>query len=393
MKVIEINTVLNGCTGRIAYGIKRTLEKNGNECVIAYGRGNRAKEGTYRISLSLDYTLHALMTRVFDTSGLHSKLVTKRFIEFLNEYDPDIIQIHNLHGYYINYPMLFEWLKARNQKTIWTLHDCWAFTGHCPYYSYIGCDKWKSGCYKCQQKHHHPSSYVFDRSKKNYIDKKNAFRGMKDMTIVTPSKWLADEVAQSFLNDYNIVVIPNGIQLECFHPTSNKFRKLNQLEKNIIILGVANLWAETKGLNYFIELAEQLPKEYKIVVVGLSKEQKANLPDNIIGINKTDDLDELVDIYSSADIFVNPTLEDNFPTTNLEALACGTPVVTFNTGGSPEAIDETCGLIVQANIEALIEACKTLGKKNMVLVNQCVKKAKNYSEEISFGKYMQLYEK
>lgn len=393
MRVVQINTVKSGCTGRIAMSLKCLLDTHGDQCVMAYGRGDMPQKNEYKISSKFDSNIHGFFTRIFDTSGLHSIGKTKKFIDFLNIYKPHIIHIHNLHGYYINYPLLFDYIKQNNIKVVWTLHDCWPFTGHCPYYSYVGCDKWMLECNHCQQKYHHPTSYIFDRSRKNYYDKMHAFNGVKNMTIVTPSVWLKKEVEKSILKGYNIIHIPNGISLNEFHPTQNIFRTKYGLESNIIILGVANLWAKTKGMNYFLELSKYLKSNYKIVLVGLSKKQKQNLPNNIIGIEKTENIAELVDIYSSADIFLNPTLEDNFPTTNIEALACGTPVITFNTGGSPEAIDCKCGIVVEKNIKDILESCVSFGKKNQMRIDNCLQRAKLFDENICFGRYIDLYER
>lgn len=394
MKVVQINTVVNGCTGRIANSLKNVLESQGHECIIAYGRGASPVKGTYRISNFLDSNIHGALTRVFDSTGLHSKKVTYDFLNMLDEYQPDVVHIHNLHGYYINYELLFDYLKKKEIRIFWTLHDCWAFTGHCPYYTYVGCDKWKTECHDCQQKLHHPTSFLLDRSRKNYNDKKRAFLGVKQLTIITPSKWLKGEVEQSFLNGYETVHIPNGINLNDFHPTENKFRYKNRLADKIMILGVANLWALTKGMEFFQRLYEILPHEkFQIVLVGLSKKQKSQLHQGIIGIEKTENIEELVDIYSSADIFLNPTSEDNFPTTNVEALACGTPVITFETGGSSEAVDATCGIIVEKSVDALAKACIKLGKKSKEMTQCCVIRAEKFDENKCFGRYLELYEK
>lgn len=393
MRVVQVNTVTSGCTGRIANSIKRILEKNGHQCIVAYGRGEKPKKDTYKISTVLDSNIHGILTRIFDTTGLHSVYKTRKFLKFLDSYKPDIIHLHNLHGYYINYKLLFSYLKENNIKVYWTLHDCWPFTGHCPYYSYVGCEKWTTECHNCQQKSHHPKSLIFDRSQKNFRDKKASFVGVKNLTIITPSRWLKNEVNRSFLKDYKVVHIPNGIALEQFHPTENLFLKENNLDFKVVILGVANLWAETKGMKYFIQLFTLLPPEqYQIVLVGLSKKQKESLPSGIIGIEKTENIAQLVDIYSSADIFINPTLEDNFPTTNIEALACGTPVITFDTGGSPEAIDSGCGAVVEKSAEALAQYCLKLGKKTHTVVSNCIKRAKLFDENECFERYLKLYE-
>lgn len=393
MKVLEINTVTNGCTGRIAESIRGVLEEKGHRCIIAYGRGKGQRSDDYKISSFLDSNIHGGLTRIFDTSGLHSKRKTKKLISFIDSYKPDVIHIHNLHGYFINYPMLFEYIKKKNVKVFWTLHDCWAFTGHCPYFTYVACKKWMTGCHHCQQKLHHPTSYIMDRSAKNYRDKKKAFCGVNKMILITPSSWLKSEVEHSFLQEYEVINIPNGISMESFHPTTNEFRRKNQLEDKIIILGVSNLWAKTKGMEYFIQLSEELDNKYQVVLVGLSDRQKHQLPKKIIGINKTESISELADIYSSADIFINPTSEDNFPTTNIEALACGTPVITFKTGGSPEAINESCGMVVSRNIMALREACISMGRKNKKIIKNCLERSKLFDEKLCYRKYVELYEK
>ena len=395
MKIIQLNTVTNGCTGRIACGIKEIANKTGHDCIIAYGRGHDNRPDMKRISSNSDNYIHAALTRITDTAGLHSKRATKEFLNFLEEYNPDIIQIHNLHGYYINYQLLFEYFRTRpNLKIFWTLHDCWPFTGHCPYYTYVGCDKWINGCHHCQQRLHHPTSYIVDRSKKNYEDKKKAFCGLNNLRIITPSKWMMREVKKSFLKEYDVEYIPNGIDLSVFHPTDNCFRQKHGIGERILILGVANLWAKTKGLDFFIELSNRLSLEqYCIVVVGLSEKQLIKLPKAIIGIKKTENLDELVDIYSSADIFLNPTLEDNFPTTNIESLACGTPVITFDTGGSPEALSSKCGLVVNKNINDIVAACRKMGRKEDIVIKTCLEQASKYDERICYGQYFELYER
>ena len=393
MKIVQINTVSNGCTGRIANSLNKVLKENGHECILAYGRGESIGDDNYKISNFLDSNVHGLLTRVFDSTGLHSKTVTRKFLRFLDEYKPDVVHIHNLHGYYINYQILFDYLKSKNIKVFWTLHDCWPFTGHCPYYTYVDCHKWETGCHDCQQKIHHPTSYMVDRSENNYRDKKEAFCGIKNMTLITPSLWLKKEVEKSFLKEYQVLNIPNGISMTDFKCTENHFRKKHGLEDRILILGVANLWAETKGMRFFLQLNERLPHEkYQIALVGLSEKQMRTLPKTIIGIKKTENLQELADIYSSADIFINPTLEDNFPTTNIESLACGTPVITFNTGGSPEALDCSCGIVVDKDIDQLLNACKTMGRKTKERQAACIAKGNQFDEKICFRRYLKLYE-
>lgn len=391
MKVLQINSVCGvGSTGRIAANLYKILENQGHECKIAYGRGSAPDDiNSIKIGSNLDTYYHIFKTRVFDKHGFESVNATKKFIEEVKEYDPDIIHLHNIHGYYINIEILFNYLKEANKPVVWTLHDCWAFTGHCSYFDYVGCNKWKKGCHNCEQKGEYPSSKILDKSKWNYEKKKELFTSVKNMTIVTPSKWLADLVKESFLGKYRVEVINNGIDLDIFKPTQSNFRKKYNLEDKFIILGVASDWTNRKGLNYFIELSKVLEDKYKIVIIGVDNKKKDKLPSNIISINRTNNAKELAEIYTSADVFINPTLEDNFPTTNIEALACGTPVITFNTGGSVESVDKNTGKVVEKyDVNGLVKAIKTLKVDRL----ECLNKAKLFfNKNKKFEEYVSLY--
>ncbi|MDM0686137.1 glycosyltransferase [Clostridium perfringens] len=396
MKVLQINSVCGvGSTGRIATDLYKVLEEQGHECVIAYGRGT-APEGikTIKIGTDFDNYMHVAKTRLFDKHGFGSTKATKEFIKKVKEYDPDVIHLHNIHGYYINIEILFNYLKEANKKVIWTLHDCWAFTGHCAYFDYVGCNKWKNQCNSCPQKKEYPTSNMIDSSSWNFKKKKEIFNGVKDLTIVTPSKWLARLVKQSFLSEYNVEIINNGIDLDIFKPIESDFRDRYNLENNIILLGVANIWDRRKGLNYFRNLSKVLDDNYKIVVVGVNEKQKEELPSNILAIKKTNNVKELVEIYSAADIFLNPTLEDNFPTTNLEALACGTPVMTFNTGGSIECLEEyKCGVILNKKDldEIIINLKEVKNYKTSKIKEYCYNQSRKYNKEDKFREYIKCY--
>ena len=393
MKVLQINSVCGvGSTGRIATDLYKVLEEHGHECVIAYGRGT-APEGikTIKIGTDFDNYMHVAKTRLFDKHGFGSTKATKEFIKKVKEYDPDVIHLHNIHGYYINIEILFDYLKKSNKKVIWTLHDCWTFTGHCAYFDYVGCDKWKLGCKDCPQKKEYPNSLLLDSSKSNYEKKKMIFTGVKNLTIVTPSKWLSGLVKESYLSEYKVKVINNGIDLDVFKPTKSDFRKRYGLENKCIILGVASVWDRRKGLSYLMKLSEMLDETYKIIVVGVNKKQKEKLPDNMIGIIKTNNVKELVEIYSASDIFVNPTLEDNFPTTNLEALACGGFVITFNTGGSIESVSNKNGFIVKKNdikqlYKKIIEA-----RTNKLNRENIINSSKFYNKIERYRNYLEVY--
>lgn len=395
MKVLQINSVCGyGSTGRIATDIYKVLEEHGHECLIAYGRGEAPEDiRKIKIGNKLDNYVHVAETRFLDKHGFASTKATKAFIEKVKEYDPDVIHLHNIHGYYINIEIFFNYLKEANKRIIWTLHDCWSFTGHCAYFDYVGCDKWKNGCNNCPQKKSYPQSVVVDNSKWNYEMKKNLFTGVRDMTIVTPSKWLAGLVKQSFLKEYDIRVINNGIDLNVFYQRDRKiFREKYNLEDKFLILGVASVWEHRKGLEYFVELSKIIDDDIRIVLVGINDKQLKSMPENIIGIRRTKNLDELAEIYSAADVFLNPTLEDNFPTTNLEALACGIPVITFNTGGSPESIDDSCGIIVEKD---QYKSIPIIIRESSIIQNsasKCINKSKVFDKRNKFLSYKELYE-
>ncbi|MBO3341638.1 glycosyltransferase [Clostridium perfringens] len=397
MKVLQINSVCGvGSTGRIATDLYKVLEEQGHECVIAYGRGT-APEGikTIKIGTDFDNYMHVAKTRFFDKHGFGSTKATKEFIKKVKEYDPDVIHLHNIHGYYINIEILFDYLKKSNKKVIWTLHDCWSFTGHCSHFDYIGCDKWKDKCEKCPQKKEYPSSILKDNSNWNYEKKKQLFTSVNNMTIVTPSKWLSNLVKESFLNKYPIKVINNGIDLGIFKPTKSNFREKHNLQDKIIILGVASVWTEKKGFNYFIELASRLDDSFKIIMLGITEKQKKMLPNNILGIKKTNNTIELAEIYSIADFFVNTTLEENFPTTNLEAIACGTKVISFDTGGCNETIDYgKLGICIKkGDINELESKILKVKEFNLELNNNINKKfMKKIGREFMIIKYKEVYE-
>lgn len=395
MKIVQLNSVSGfGSTGRIAVDISETLDSQDYSNYIIYGRKHSDFKNSIKIGGNINVLSHLVFTRVFGKHGFYSKSTTKDLVEKLEELNPDIIHLHNIHGYYVNVEILFNYLAKAKKKVVWTLHDCWSFTGQCAYYDYVKCDKWKTQCYNCPQKNQYPQSWFFDRSKESYIDKKRLFNSVKDITFVTPSKWLKEELSQSFLSNYPAVVINNGINLDDFKTLNSNYRKDNNLENKFIILGVASVWERRKGLDYFIDLASLLKSDEIIILVGLSEKQLKGLPKNIIGLSRTDSLEELVKLYSTADVFVNPTLEDNFPTTNIESIACGTPVITFDTGGSPEIINEETGLVVsKGDLSGLYEAIlkiKSNGKD--YYTNACVSRAKNkYDKNITFNKYVELY--
>lgn len=399
MHILQINSVVNsGSTGRITEEIGETFLKNGHESFIAYGRGNRpSKSRLIKIGNRKDFLYHILKTRITDRHGFGSKNTTQESVTQIGEIKPDAIGLHNIHGYYINIEVLFNFLRDFNKPIVWTLHDCWAFTGHCSHFDKATCFKWQTHCEKCPLTKYYPSSYFIDNSKKNFTDKKRLFTGLNNLHIVTPSEWLTNHVKNSFLSDYPISVINNGVDLDVFKPSvldQKKLSELNIADKKII-LGVSNVWTDRKGLNDFSKLSNLLGEEYKIVLVGLKKKQINKLPSNIIGITRTEKVYELAALYSAASVFVNPTYSDNFPTTNLEALACGTPVITYDTGGSPEAIDNETGIVVEkGNVNALAEAIKQITNNGREFYSaKCRARAERlYDKNDRYMDYLRLYE-
>lgn len=370
MRVLLINSVCGiRSTGRIVAGIAEKYMSEGHECRIAYGRETAPQKYqniSYKIATRLDVKINAFKARLWDNEGFNAKKETRRFIKWADNYDPDVLWLHNLHGYYINIELLFKWIKSRPHMEVrWTLHDCWAFTGHCSHFSFVGCDRWTTLCYDCPQTREYPKGCFFDRSKNNYLRKKTAFCGVANMTVVTPSFWLADLVGKSFLGEYKTEVVHNSIDTEVFTPTESDFRKKHGLEEKIVVLGVASSWGERKGLYDFVKLAGELDESFSVVLVGLKPSQIKKMPTNIICIEKTDSRRELAQIYTAADVFLNLTYEDTYPTVNLEAQACGTPCITYRTGGSIETVPEA-NVVGQGDIEMLIDRLNQFKAKGNV---------------------------
>lgn len=406
MRILQINTVSGlGSVGRIAVDLYRVCEKAGHAPYIAFGRGKPTENtASYKIGSRMDFYQHVLKNFFQGESGFGSGKRTKAFLEWVEQIGPDLIHLHNIHGFYLNVEMLFAFLKEKDIPVVWTLHDSWPFTGHCAYFDYAGCDKWKKGCESCPI---HRTSYPYavfkDNSQNSYLRKRQCFQGVKNLVVVTPSKWLGELVKESFLKEYPVKVIPNGIDLEKFCP-------MEEQEKKKIILGVANVWEARKGLSYFEKLAAHLPEGYRIKLVGVSKSQKRKLSGKfpkgeIIPITRTESIGELAALYNEASVYVNATLEDNFPTTNLEALACGTPVVTFETGGSPESLNPSCGKVVKrGNFDRLLSAVEEVlavveeQKMNpdragyLYSVKACRARAYTFQKEERYGEYLKLYE-
>ena len=393
MKIVQINSIFTGSTGKIMLNIAETVRKNGGEAYTF--SENRKKTGipeNHRVfGFFVENLIHRGCAVITGISGVGSVIGTKQLLREIEKISPDVLHLHNLHGWYINIPMLFDFIRRKELKTIWTLHDCWGFTAQCSHFTMEKCDKWKTGCYECPRYKLYPYTWV-DRTPQMWNLKRKWFAGIEDLTIVTPSVWLADLVKQSFLGEYPVKVLKNGVNLDIFKPTESDFREKNGLSDKKIVLGVAPDWTFRKGLDVFIELAGRLDENtYQIVLVGTNSTVDKQLPANIISVHRTQNQRELAAIYSAADVFVNPTREENFPTVNVEAIVCGTPVVTFDTGGSKEMLNSRIGSAVPTgDIDALeseiIRFC------DMQLNSKDFEKVVHYyDEKRRFSEYVVLY--
>ena len=392
MKVVEINSGIHGSTGTIMLSIANLVRADGEEAyTFSAPKSENAPTGHAFFGGKVENMIHRGMSVLSGISGKGSAIGTRSLLRKIDAIQPDILHLHNLHGWYIDLPMLFEYIKKNTIRTVWTLHDCWGFTAQCSHFTMEKCEKWKTGCHDCPRYRIYPYTWV-DRTRKMWQLKKDWFSGVKNMVIVTPSEWLANLVRQSFLREYEVKVIHNGIDLGIFKPTYGNFRKKYGLEGKKIVLGVASGWSERKGLDVLVQLSETLPEEYKVVIVGTTEEVDRKLPPNILSIHRTHNQKELAELYTAADVFANPTREENFPTVNIEALACGTPVVTFNTGGSPEIADEHTGSVVaygdvSGMRNEIIRVCT--GKE--YTASSCIERAKLFSADSIYREYIALY--
>lgn len=384
--LLQINITANwGSTGKIAEAIGNSAINDGWESYIAYGRCcNPSSSKLLKVGTIIDTCIHYAYNRLFDMEGLSSICATKALIKKISDIKPDIIQLHNIHDHFLNYKILFEYLNKTNIKVVWTFHDCWAFTGHCYHFVMQNCMKWQTECNKCITR-----NKLADRSNKNFILKKSLFTKNNNLSIVACSEWMANFVRESFLKDKYIQVIHNGIDLNTFRVMPDEKREDGKFR----IIAVSNIWLPYKGIYDIFKLRELLTDEYEITIVGLSKEQLKNLHPGIRGIQRTQNVKELVSLYNQSDVLINPTYADTFPSVNLEALACGIPVITYNTGGSPESIDEKTGIVIeQGNIGAMANAIKQI-KTKPFSVTDCRKRAEEYfNKDKCFAKYIKLYE-
>ena len=366
MKYLFINSVAGfGSTGRIAAETCRELMADGHRCVLAFGRekANCDDIETVRIGSPMDCKIHGLRNRILDDHGFGSKAATEKFLQWVKEYDPDVIWLHNIHGYYIHIGLLFDYLRSCGKEIIWTLHDCWSFTGHCAYFDFARCEKWRTGCHHCPQKGSYPASLLRDNSRGNYENKKALFTGIPNLFLIVPSYWLEERVKQSFLKDYPVEVVYNTINRDIFKPTPGDLREQYALEGKTILLGVASVWDQRKGLQDFLELQKLLDDTYKIVLIGLSEKQIDALPEGILGLPRTNSMEELAKWYTAADVFVNPSTEETFGMTPMEARSCGTEAVVYKDTACEEIVNTFGGIAVERGAENLKTAIEQLTKE------------------------------
>ena len=402
-KLLQINPVIrtNTSTGRIMQEIGELAIANGWDSYIAYSGGRDGikpcRSKLIPVGGKLSVALHGIWTRLTDRHGLASVIATRRFVRKIKELQPDIIHIHNIHGYFLNYKILFEYLSTADIPVVWTVHDCWLYTGHCNHYARVGCNKWMTQCEKCPQLSSFPASMLVDSSSRNFNDKRRLFTSVDDMTIVTVSDWMREEMRRSFLKDCQFKVVHNGVDLNVFNvgADSSEVRERYGLGDKHLILGVTSIWCREKGWDDFMELATMINEDEAIVLVGVTQEQMRKLPHNVTGIPRTENVAQLAALYSAATALVNPTWQDNYPTVNLESIACGTPVITYRTGGSVESVCEDTGYVVeQGDVEGLLAAfrkIKEAGKQTYV--GRCRNYAVRYfGKNDRYQEYMALYQ-
>lgn len=403
--LLQINPVLrvNTSTGRIMQEIGELAMQHGWRSCIAYSKGRdgikSCQSEVIPVGNKWSTIWHGLETRLFDRHGLASNEATRLFVKQIQELKPDVIHIHNIHGYFLNYQILFDFLAKSNIPVVWTVHDCWLYTGHCYYYSYAGCNKWQTGCGHCPQKKEFPASWLIDRSHQNYEDKKQAFTSLPQdqLTIVPVSEWIREEMQHSFLRNNQFHVIHNGINTNIFNIYNpEQVKQKYELNGKHILLGVASIWSREKGFDDCIQMADLLHPDEMLVLVGVRPEQQKRLKKNMLGIPRTENIHQLAELYAAADAFINPTWQDNYPTVNLEAIACGTPVVTYRTGGSIEAITDQTGFIVpQGNVKEMLEAARLISQRGKAYYQQpCRTYAlENFRKEDRYQDYLDLYDK
>lgn len=395
-RLLLINVALNwGSTGKIVEGIGKLALSNGWEVYVAHGARyrNASELKSIQVTSKCGEMLHYAESSLFDAQGLGSRCATKRLLKKLEEIKPDLVHIHNIHGCFLNYPLLFEYLREHHIPVVWTLHDCWSMTGHCTHFMRTDCQKWQTMCHQCPQKKTFPATYLLDRSKRNYALKKSLFTSMPLMHITTVSGWLKGVAESSYLNKYPIIFVPNGIKTDVLKPVDSDIRERYHLQDKKMLLAVAIGLDERKGLYDYVKLSGILPKQYQLVLVGLTDEERKSLPDSIIAEKRTNGVKELAAYYSAADALLSLSYEETFGLTIVEAMACGTPAIVYDNTAQPELItDETGKVVPTGDIDSLIKAIEEVcAKPKESYTEVCRKHAIQYDEALSYQKYLDIY--
>lgn len=397
MKILQINSVVGqGSTGHIVMDLAEQQEKAKMQPIVAYGRGQGVPTSYPLIKIGrskFNVYEHVFEARFLDNGGFASRQATRTFVKQIKEIQPDIVHLQNLHGYYLNVEILMRQLRQLNCKVVLTLHDCWPFSPQSAYIDFDQAGLLPDNVLDKKEYSEYPQTYAH-RGRRLLQKKRAAFEQIKteNLEVVTPSHWLTNLARHSYFEKYHVQTIHNGIDLAKFRPdTTNYLEKKYHLDQKKIILGVANIWEPRKGLEYLNYLADWLDEQYQVVIVGKIPD-KTHVSSKALQIKQTKDVQELSRIYAAADVFVNPTMAENFPTTNIESLASGTPVVTFKTGGSPESLTEFTGQVVpQGNSELLLAACQKINKNDQV-VKACMTQAQGFDKNLSYRKYIKLYQ-
>lgn len=364
--LLQINVdANNGSNGSIARDIGSIALSKGWKSYIAYGRrAIPCDSQLIRVGNDFDVKLHGILTRIFDIHGLGSIINTYLFIRKVRKIQPDIVHLHNIHGYFINYRILFNYLIKSAIPIVWTFHDCWPFTGHCGYFEAYKCEKWKELCHNCPGVHDYPSSLFIDNSKFNFTLKKKIFTSAKKLHITTVSSWLSRLVKQSFFSGYPITVVYDGVDTKTFHYSESNLRKEYGLEDKFVLLSAAANWTTTKGWNDYINLSRLLPADCVIMLLGVKDDEMKDLPKEIIGISRVEGKQKLAEYYSMADILLNLSYQETFGMTTAEAMSCGTPGISYNVTACPELLTPETGIVVEpGNLNQVIDAISTI-KRN-----------------------------
>ncbi len=398
MRVLQINAVYNtGSTGRATAELHKALAENGIDSYVAYSKTNNADgKNLYRIGSALDVKLHGLLSRLSGKQAYFSRFATKRLIDYMDEIKPDVVHFGNLHGNYINLPMLMKYLSKKGISVVITFHDFWFITGKCVHFTSSGCDKWQTHCENCPNLQSGNPTWFFDRTKTLFSDKQKMFLSLKKLSFVGVSEWVTDQLRKSPLSqNADTVTIYNWIDFEKFYPrqTDNMRKKLG-LKDKFTVVGVSSVWQESKGFDSFIKLAREMP-EITVVLVG-KIEGNPSLPENIKAVGQTENVGQLAEIYSAADAFVTFSLEETFGLVSAEALSCGTPVICYDSTANREIVGEGCGYVCEKrNFAQVVEALNEVKCKGKNFYSdKCVEFAhENFDKEKNINKYIELYKK